>query len=244
MSSGYADHYAQFHPDTPAHDAELRRLYGRWLGPHLPDDRAARILDVGCGRGYAVAWLRDLGYSAVSGIDPDPAQAAFGQARGWPVLVAPDVVGNLRGCDGSLDAALLMDVLEHVPRAQQQGFLEVIRVALRPGGRLICTVPNASSVLGSHWRHHDYTHTTSFTVESVEHVLALAGFRVCTVGPAEFFVRPRYLFWLPTRRALQWWLLRLVRLAARTTYLAELGFTRGSRVPLSLNLVAVAKRPE
>ncbi len=244
MSSGYADHYAQFHPDTAAHEAQLRLLHARWLGAHLPADRSAVVLDVGCGRGYAVAWLRDLGFARATGIDPDEGQAAFGRARGWPVECAPDTAGHLRARAGTCDLILLMDVLEHLPPAGRTELLAAVRSCLRPGGRLLCTVPNASSAVGLHWLHQDPTHATTFTVPSLRHALAAAGLEVQSVAGAEFFVRPRFLFWLPTRRAVQWWLLALVRLRQRLVYLAELGFERGAAVPLGPNLVAVARRPE
>lgn len=237
----YSVHYARFHPDTPEHDAQLRALLQRWIGPHLPAEREARILDVGCGRGYAVAWLRDRGYSRATGIDADAGQAAFGRARGWPVGHVADSIGFLNAHAGGFDALLLMDVLEHVPVPQQIEFLCALRRALAPGGRLICTVPNAASVIASYWQWNDYTHASAFTADSLRFAFDAAGWSVDRVEEVEFFVRPRWLFWLPTRRSLQWWLRCLVRLRTRIAYWAELGFERGGEVPLALNLLAVAR---
>lgn len=241
MNSSYSTHYARFHPDTPEHDANLRALFARWLGPHLPENRNAAVLDVGCGRGYAVSWLRDLGYSRAEGIDIDDGQVAFGRARGWPVSHVADTLAHLRSRPGHYEFILLMDILEHVPIPDQIEFLRAVRGALAPGGKLLCTVPNAGATIASYWRWIDYTHTTSFTEPSLNFVLTAAGLVVDDITEVEFFVRPRFLFWLPTRRTLQWWLLRLVRTRARIAYWAELGFERGGAVPLSLNLLAIAR---
>ena len=69
MPLDYSQHYAKFHPDDPAHRRGLTLLHHRMLAPHLPADRAAPILDVGCGAGYALEDVRALGYTHLRGID-------------------------------------------------------------------------------------------------------------------------------------------------------------------------------
>jgi 2-polyprenyl-3-methyl-5-hydroxy-6-metoxy-1,4-benzoquinol methylase len=242
MSRDYGRHYARFHPDTPEHDAHLRTLLQRWLGPHLPADRAADILDVGCGRGYALSLLREQGYSRLSGIDPDTGQVEFAQQRGLPVTLVSDTVAHLRASGAGRDLILLMDVLEHIPVAEQVEFLQAVTGSLSPGGRLICTVPNAASPLGIYWRYADYTHRTAFSTHSLIHALRLGGLEVDQLESVEFIARPRFLFWLPTRRAARWWLLCLSRFFHRAVCLAELGWDQGWNTPLGPNLLAVARR--
>jgi len=242
MDWDYSRHYARFHADTPEHDAQLHALFQRWLGAHLPADKNTALLDVGCGRGYALGWLQGLGYTQLAGIDPDAGQVAFAQSRGLNVQRAVDTVDFLRGRTGAYDFVQLMDVLEHVPHAAQGALLRAIHAALRPGGRLLCTVPNADSPLASRWRHIDYTHHLLFTVESLEFVLSQTGFRVERLHAAEFIGGPRLLCWPPTRRTLRWWLCRLGRLQPRLACLGELGWHDGWRIPLSPNLLTVAVR--
>ena len=242
MDWDYSRHYARFHSDTPEHDANLKALFHRWLGPHLPKDKNIPILDVGCGRGYALGWLRELGYSHLTGIDTDAGQVAFAQGRGLDVQRTEDSVVYLNSRPSSCDFLLLMDVLEHQPREADRTLLEAIRHTLRPGGQLLCTVPNANSPLANHWRYLDYTHHTSFTYESLEFVLTQAGFHVNGIRPLEFVAGPRLLFWPPARHTLRWWLLQLSRLQPRLACLGELGWHDGWRIPLSPNLLALAVR--
>jgi SAM-dependent methyltransferase len=238
----YSAHYARFHPDTAAHDTSLDAILSRWLLPRLPAARASSILDVGCGRGYALRLLRSLGYSDLSGVDIDAGQVGFAQSLGLPVERVGDATEFLEARTARYDVVLLMDVLEHLAPAGQAGMLSRIRAALRPGGRLICTVPNAASPVASYVRHVDSTHQTSFTVESLHFALSQSELRVEQIVGAEFFFRPRFLFWLPSRRTLQWLLLCLVRARWRLIYLAELGFAGGWKVPLAPNLIALAFR--
>jgi 2-polyprenyl-3-methyl-5-hydroxy-6-metoxy-1,4-benzoquinol methylase len=242
MTADYSRHYARFHPATREHEVDLAALMNRWLGSHLPVNREAQIIDIGCGRGYAVQWLSGRGYRHVAGIDIDAGQVAFAQARGLNVTLVPDPVAHLRDKRETFDLVLLMDVLEHVPCAKRAEFLRSIAESLTVTGTLVCTVPNACSALGSYWRYVDPTHVTAFTTESLVYELEAASLVPRSVGPAEFFVRPRFLFWVPTARSAQWWIQRLARAGRRLQCLAELGLTRGWQPPLSPNLIAVARR--
>jgi SAM-dependent methyltransferase len=238
----YSAHYARFHPDTAAHDSSLDAILKKWLVPNMPASRASSVLDVGCGRGYALRLLRDLGYCDLSGIDIDAGQVDFARSKGLGVERVGNSPDYLNARRARYDVVLLMDLLEHLAAAEQATMLAAIRNALRPGGRLICTVPNAASPVASYMRHVDYTHQTSFTLESLHFALSQSEFRVEWMGGAEFFFRPRFLFWLPSQRTLQWILLCLVRARWRFTYLAELGFAAGWKVPLAPNLIALAFR--
>jgi 2-polyprenyl-3-methyl-5-hydroxy-6-metoxy-1,4-benzoquinol methylase len=238
----YASQYARFHPDDPRHRHGMTLLHQRMLGPYLPADRAAPILDVGCGRGYALQDLQALGCTNVIGIDPDAGQVDFARQLGLAVTREGDTAGFLAGKPGAYAAILLMDVLEHVPRADQPAFLRAIAGSLRPGGRLICSVPNAGSAIGSYWLYNDYTHQGSFTGDSLTFLLEQSGFQNVRCTGVEFFLRPRFLFWLPTPRTVAWWLRCALRLRQRAAYVAELGWPRGRGVVLTPNLLAVAEK--
>lgn len=238
----YSRLYARYHPSDPAHRHGLRLLHRRVLPPALPTDLSAPILDVGCGRGYAMQDLAELGYRNVIGIDTDAGQVAFARGQGLAVALVNDSAVHLAAHPARYAAILLMDVLEHVPRNRQPDFLRALANALRPGGVLICTVPNAASAIASYWLHNDYTHEWAFTDDSLAGVLEQCGFAIVRCGPVEFFPRPRFLFWLPTPRAVVWWLRCLVRARQRLTFIAELGWTRGRAISLTPNLLAVATK--
>ena len=64
--------------------------------------------------------------------------------------------------DGSFDLVLLMDVLEHLP--QPVPVIEELRRVLRPGGRLIISVP---FLYREHEAPHDYTRYTTFALRQL-----------------------------------------------------------------------------
>ena len=238
----YSRLYVKFHPDNPEHRRGLTLLHQQVLAPHLPADRSAPILDVGCGRGYVLEDLAALGYTALSGIDRDTGQVAFARAQKLDVVRVEDTPRYLADRPGAYGTILLLDVLEHLPREAQPGLLRSIAGSLRPGGRLICTVPNAASAISSFWLYNDYTHQWSFTADSLGYLLEECGFSAVRLSGIEFFPRPRFLFWVPTPRTIAWWLRCGLRLRQRAAYVAELGWPRGRSIILTPNLLVVADK--
>ena len=106
-----------------------------------------RVLDLGCGAGRFVAALHDAGADPV-GIEL--AEAALERARrnapGTDFkLVEPD--GSLPLEHASVDLVWCSEVLEHV--ADTEYLLLEVRRVLRPGGRLLVTVPFHGRVKGA-----------------------------------------------------------------------------------------------
>lgn len=242
MNIDYTRHYLKWHSDTPEHIAASTLFYAKLLRAHLPSNFLAKIIDVGCGMGFALLGVKSLGYTQVSGIDCDQGQVSSCQSKGLDVKLCSDTVEFLRERPSTFDAILCMDVIEHVPPAQQLDFVQALAGALAADGRLICTVPNANSVLGGRTRYIDWTHHASFTEHSLDFLLFNGGFKEIQILPMDFIQRPQ-VFWLPILSgARHWWAFRFFRLWRRLEMMAELGPQQGRAVPLSPNLVGIAKK--
>jgi 2-polyprenyl-3-methyl-5-hydroxy-6-metoxy-1,4-benzoquinol methylase len=114
--------------------------------------RKGRLLDVGCGNGRFLAWMREAGWE-VMGLEWDSSAAEIARSR----LGVPVVVGTLENAhlsDNSFNAITLHHVIEHVP--DPMGLLRECRRLVSPKGRIVVATPNVESrghgILGAAWR--------------------------------------------------------------------------------------------
>ncbi|MDX6691755.1 MAG: hypothetical protein QOG15_3212, partial [Solirubrobacteraceae bacterium] len=133
------------------------------------------LLDIGAGRGRFVAQARAAGWDA-SGIEPSLRGVEGARALG--VELERGEIGDAVVAAGSLDAATLWHVLEHVE--DPGAAIERIAGWLRPGGALLVGVPNLASVQarvgGGRWYHLDVPrHRTHFTVAGLHALLRRHG---------------------------------------------------------------------
>jgi SAM-dependent methyltransferase len=153
-------------------DELLRRLLARHLGAP-----PRTLLDIGCGTGRLAQSLLDDGHRVVA-LDRLPAslEAARRGTRGVALLRAD--AGRLPLATGAFDAALLLDVLEHV---DDRAVLGGLARTLRPGGLLFLTVP-AEPFL---WSHRDDAagHRRRYRRAGLAALLRESGFEPLELGP-------------------------------------------------------------
>jgi SAM-dependent methyltransferase len=108
-----------------------------------PDDR---ILDIGTGAGRDLAFLVSEGHQAY-GVEP-VAEMRAEAVRAHPELSGllfegslPDGLPDLTELGGLFDGVLCSAVLQHLPRAALFDAVFSLRELLRPGGRLLVSIP-------------------------------------------------------------------------------------------------------
>lgn len=108
----------------------LRRA-AAWLPP------GARVVDIGAHEGELFALLGDK-LGAGFGIEP-----LLGRAIRQPRYeVVPGTFPAVSPPDSGWDAVTALAVLEHIPAADQAAFAAGCARVLRPGGRVVITVPS------------------------------------------------------------------------------------------------------
>lgn len=146
-----------------------------------------RVVDLGCGPNPVVLFeLAKAGWQA-AGVDlsADFCRNAREQAAalGLPVRIECASADSTPFADGEFDALILSETLEHVPDELEEPTLaEAFRI-LRPGGRLLFSVPNAASLFTRYqgWRtgtpiDHPQ-HLREYTHPRVRALLERVGFR-------------------------------------------------------------------
>ena len=140
----------------------------------LPED--ARILEIGCGTGHNLEMLQAFGRA--DGIEIDPQARAIAERRlGGTIGSAP--LPALTGVeDGAYDMVAILDVLEHVEEDREA--LQSIARKLKPGGRILITVPAHPWM----WSAHDTVnhHKRRYTKRGFKAVIGKAGLKLETVS--------------------------------------------------------------
>lgn len=209
---------------------------------HWAPRSAACVVEVGCGTG---ATLRGLGLlfpgARVTGVEPALAALRVAVAAGSEVVQG--AFEKLPLTASSVDILLALDVLEHLDD-DRAGLVEAAR-ALRPGGRLLVTVP----ALPALWGPHDQLnrHRRRYARATLCDRVASAGFRVERVTYFNMLLLP--IAWL--ERTMAKHTQRAARVeqpapcvngALRRIFALEQSLLRRVDLPIGLSLLLVATR--
>lgn len=137
---------------------------------------AARVVDIGSGRGEMIGLLRERGIDAY-GVDNSESVVAQCRNRGLAVVHA-DAIEHLTSLDAaSLAGITSIHVIEHLPfRALMTLFQQAFRV-LRPGGVAIFETPNPENlIVGACNFYYDPTHMRPLPPEPTRFLLESCGF--------------------------------------------------------------------
>lgn len=238
----YSIFYRRWHSGTLEELAAARSLYeglmGNLLSQHPSD---SKVLDYGCAFGYLVCYLQQR-FDSVQGVDASEEQIDVARSHGLPVDHLP-VNSFASWCErneGKFDLIFLFDVLEHIPVAEQIGFMRSLSRTLAPDGYIYVRVPNANSLLASRWRYIDWTHCSSFTECSLDFVLQNSGFKGIEYFRDESSMTPRY-WWIPRWHLRNFYLKSVFRKIWKLYLKAELG-AQASSISVGYNLFVRAKK--
>lgn len=138
------------------------------------------ILDVGCGNGYFLRFLKDHGYSNLIGIDINSRSVDFVSS----LLAIPAQIMSIEDCsfaDGRFDFVVMDQILEHVERPIRA--LLSCRRILKEKGMLWISTPNVRSwhiLLRLKQYHRHFTgrvHINHFTPRTLSDILRRCGFK-------------------------------------------------------------------
>ena len=135
-----------------------------------------KVLEVGCGRGAFVERMCKENKLEAQGIELNSNAVKYAQNRGIPVS-SYDLYNFAEMEKHTFDAVCTFQVLEHVPNPKD--FLEALTHLIKPGGKLIISVPNSESFpkyLENHLLDQPPHHMTRWckeTFECIAHILPI-----------------------------------------------------------------------
>lgn len=152
-------------------------LFDQMLAPWLPTDRAAAWVDIACGHGTFLVYLREAGYTRVRGIDFSTEQVTLARSTGSAVEQADAIAWLKAQATGSIQVLSAFDFIEHLTKDEMMGFLQHAQRVLQPGGRLLLRYPNGDSPLVGLTLFNDITHQWTYTSNCLNTLALMHGFR-------------------------------------------------------------------
>jgi O-antigen chain-terminating methyltransferase len=148
-------------------------IYDHWLATNVPhaDRLSHQIVDIGCGRGEWISYVRQKGRDA-TGIDVNPVMVDACRAQGFDARNT-DAVKFLRSLPtGSVAAVTGFHIIEHLPFDYLFALVQESYRVLVEGGSVLFETPNPENVLvGSHTFYHDFTHRNPVTPSAITFLL-------------------------------------------------------------------------
>lgn len=149
----------------------------RMIRKYFPADQMVSVLDLGCGHGALVYFLRRAGYRNTFGVDVSPEQVAEAARLGIEGIREGDLLETLRNLPNhSQDVIIAFDVIEHFTKDELLPFVDGVLRVLKPDGRWIIHVPNGESPFVGAILYGDMTHEQAFTRVSLAQLLLSSGF--------------------------------------------------------------------
>lgn len=227
--------------ETDFRAANLYRMVKARLAP-------GSVLDVGCGGGGLVSWLLNEGRDA-RGIDHsehtiEAARRYLTRRDQDPERVSTEELAALVAEGRQVDNLVSMDCLEHVE--DDQSFFDQMVEGVRPGGRLVITVPALMAVYGprdeaiGHFRRYDKGSLTALAAGRPLQIEEIRYWNLLGLPPAFLYARvlkarmsEDFRYGTPT------WRKRLLRQGLHTWF-AQV--ERRIRPPVGLTLIMVCEK--
>lgn len=164
-------------------EKDALRQYFDWMAPryacrlrtHLPANWMATCLDLPCGYGNFLYFLRLRGYQNIIGYDLDPNQVQLARLLDLPAHEG-DAFIVLSDEAKQYDCITSLDFIEHISPDEALRFLHLCWTRLKLGGVLILRTPCADGPFGAHDRYNDLTHRWAMTSNVLSTVLRMLNF--------------------------------------------------------------------
>ena len=135
------------------------------------------IVDLGCGEGALLLWLKEHGRDRVVGVESNQELCRLAESWGVP-LVRSDLLEYLRGNGREPAIFFYLDVIEHVPFEVNDEVFERLPV----GSRVIVQTPNTNSVLGHQYYMQVPSHVAPYSPHVLQGMLARHGYSIVAEG--------------------------------------------------------------
>ena len=228
-SSTFKEHISKFD------DKSIRNSNKAYSIQYLPIlksySKNARILELGCGRGIFLEFLKKNEYKNIFGIDISEEQIEIAKSQNLNV----DEINIEEYLDKNVekyDMIFAIDLIEHFSKDELISLFDGIYKNLNIGGTFIFHTPNGLGPNANKIIYGDLTHLTIFTPNTATQLLKLVGFNKISYFETEPYARNI----IGTIRLILW---KLIKFGVNMIRFAE---TAATEKILTQNFIGVARK--
>jgi len=135
----------------------------------------SKILELGCGPGHLLGYLKSKNFDNIIGIDISKEQLLIAKSKGLNVLEI-DAIKFLSNSLEKYDIIFAFDFIEHFTKEELVLLTSLIYKNLNDNGLVIFRTPNGQGIFAGTIIYGDLTHQTILTPNSIVQLLKQAGF--------------------------------------------------------------------
>lgn len=183
MKNYFSNHYSQIQ----GIDSNLKKSISEWyqnvivaynyeLKPYIKQIEGKSVLEIGCGIGGLLNYLKEIGHKTYFGVDQSEEQIDLCKKYVTDRVVKMEASEFLMNNKIKYDFIIMFDLIEHIKKEKIVPLLKLVLKTLTSNGKVLIRTPNMGSLISNHSRYIDITHEVGFTEESLSQVLHEAGF--------------------------------------------------------------------
>jgi 2-polyprenyl-3-methyl-5-hydroxy-6-metoxy-1,4-benzoquinol methylase len=180
----FYENYHTNHLKHAVNDFPFRKAY--WnsrLRNFLPASKNANVLDLGCGNGDFLLYMKNQGFGKITGVEYSGEMKSISEKTLQGIrIVYSDATSFLKDNRESYDLILCAHLLEHFEKPKVLETFKLVRERLNPGGQFIVMTPNFASPFGIPIAFGDFTHITHFSGPSMAQLSALSDLDIRHIG--------------------------------------------------------------
>ena len=164
----------KYEEDSPGYTSQTEYLWNEKIIEYVAEhySKTTAIADYGCGTGFILRKLKDLGYSELSGLDTSTSNCDYLKQIGIHAinksmfLITPDEFNK------KIDVGICVGVMEHI--IDLNDFIFKVITTLKPNSELIVCVPDIKPLEGKLYPFQEFSteHINYFTYETLCGLLA------------------------------------------------------------------------
>jgi len=183
------------------YDEEINNLIATYINRVKPIlnklPKNARILEIGCGNGFVLKAVYDLGYKNVYGIEPSIDAIKKSNSKIKKNIIADILKPGLFDKE-SFDFIFFFQTLDHIPEPNK--FLKECCHLLKKNGRILAFNHNvdsfSSKLLGEKSPIIDIEHTFLYSFKTIKKIFEKNKFKVVKIYSPNNVLSLKHLFWL------------------------------------------------